>query len=75
MLGATDEEHLLLALREGRVIFTQDDDFLRLSAGGASHAGIAYVRQNTPIGYIVQGLTLIYQVFSFDEMKNRIEFL
>lgn len=28
-LGATDEEHLTFALAEGRVIFTQDDDFLR----------------------------------------------
>lgn len=28
-LGATDEEHLAFALAEGRVVFTQDDDFLR----------------------------------------------
>jgi predicted nuclease of predicted toxin-antitoxin system len=26
MLGASDEEHLAYALREGRVLFTQDDD-------------------------------------------------
>ncbi len=30
MLGATDEEHLTLATSDNRVIFTQDDDFLRL---------------------------------------------
>lgn len=75
MLGATDGEHLSLALRENRAIFTQDDDFLRLSADGAGHAGIVYVRQITSVGYIVQGLTLIYQVLSPDDMKNRIEFL
>ena len=46
-LGATDEEHLTFALAEGRVIFTQDDDFLRLAAGGKVHAGIVYAPQHT----------------------------
>ncbi len=36
MLGASDEEHLAFALAEGRVIFTQDADFLRLAAEGMS---------------------------------------
>jgi predicted nuclease of predicted toxin-antitoxin system len=30
MLAASDREHLALAVREGRVLFTQDADFLRL---------------------------------------------
>ena len=42
MLGASDEEHLKRALNEDRVIFTQDDDFLRLHAAGADHARIVY---------------------------------
>ena len=28
MRGASDEEHLALAVKLGRVLFTQDDDFL-----------------------------------------------
>lgn len=32
LLGATDETLIRFALNEGRVIFTQDDDFLRLHA-------------------------------------------
>jgi predicted nuclease of predicted toxin-antitoxin system len=28
LLEANDEEHLAFALREGRVVITQDDDFL-----------------------------------------------
>jgi hypothetical protein len=40
MRGAPDEEHLKRAHNERRVIFTQDDDFLRLHAAGMDHAGI-----------------------------------
>ena len=54
-LGASDDEHLAFALREGRVVFTQDDDFLRLAAAGAAHAGIVYAPQGTPIGAVVRG--------------------
>ena len=35
LLAASDEEHLDQAAAEGRVIFTQDADFLRLHAKGA----------------------------------------
>jgi predicted nuclease of predicted toxin-antitoxin system len=75
MRSATDIEHLGLAMRTERVMFTQDDDFLRLHAQGKTHAGIVYVRQQTPIGQIVRGLLLIYQLLSADEMQNRLEFL
>lgn len=75
MLGATDEKHLELASQENRVIFTQDDDFLRLHASGLEHAGIVYARQQAAIGEIIRGLVLVYQVLEPDEMKNRIEFL
>lgn len=72
---AEDSEHLDLAAREGRVLVTQDSDFLILSAAGASHAGIAYVRQGVPVGRIVSGLLLLYNVLTADEMINRIEYL
>lgn len=42
MLGASDEEHLALARREERVLFTRDADFLRLHAAGVRHARIVY---------------------------------
>jgi predicted nuclease of predicted toxin-antitoxin system len=75
MLGALDVEHLALAVREGRIIFTQDDDFLRLHAEGRAHCGIVYARQQTPIGAIVRGLMLIYEVLSAEEMRDHVEFL
>jgi uncharacterized protein with PIN domain len=73
--GLSDKEQLEFALSEGRVIFTQDDDFLRIAASGKPHGGIVYVPQHTPIGRIVHGLMLIYQVLEAEEMAGKIEFL
>jgi predicted nuclease of predicted toxin-antitoxin system len=75
MLGAEDGAHLALATKQGRVIFTQDADFLRLHAAGSDHTGVVYVRQQTPVGYILRGLMLIYEVLEAEDMKNRVEFL
>lgn len=47
MLGADDEAHLDFASSEGRVIFTQDDDFLKLHAKGLKHSGIIYAHQRS----------------------------
>lgn len=55
MLGASDSDHLQLAVSQSRVIFTQDTDFLRLHKSGINHYGIIYTQQSTPIGKIVQG--------------------
>jgi hypothetical protein len=75
MLAASDEDHLALAVREGRGLFTQDADFLRLHARGIPHIGIGYARQQTPVGSIVRGLMLIYQVLGPQDMLNHVEFL
>ncbi len=75
MLGASDEEHMAFALAEGRMLFTQDADFLRLAAAGHKHAGIAYARQGTSVGDIIQGLMLIVQVLEAEEMNGKIEYL
>ena len=75
MLRATDDEHLRFATERQRVVFTQDDDFLRLHAQGIEHCGIVYAPQQTPIGTIVSGLMLVFQVLTPDEMRNHVEFL
>lgn len=75
MMGATDEEHLRFATFNNRVVFSQDADFLRLHNGGVEHAGIVYAHQGKSIGEIVNGLTLIYQVLSREDMRNHVEFL
>jgi hypothetical protein len=40
-----------------------------------STPGIVYVPQHTPVGYILRGLMLIYEVLEPEDMKNRLEFL
>ena len=76
LLGAEDADQLNYGLAQGRVIFTEDDDFLVLAAAGVAHAGLAYCSQNTrSIGQIVRGLELIWEGYEPDEMKNRVEFI
>jgi predicted nuclease of predicted toxin-antitoxin system len=76
LVGATDEEQVAYALPRGRVIFTQDRDYLRLHAAGTPHAGIAYCHQNTrSIGEIIDALILIWEVYEPSEMRNRLEYL
>ena len=75
LLGASDEKHLEYASTEGRVLFTQDEDFLKLHAAGVEHAGIAYAPQGTMFGDIIGGLMLIHQVLNADEMKGHVEYL
>ena len=70
-LEIADEEHLQFAHSEGRVIFTQDEDFLRAT----SHNGIAYAHQRTPLRQIIEGWILIVEAMTEEEMKNHIEFL
>jgi predicted nuclease of predicted toxin-antitoxin system len=73
--GASDSEHLEVAAKKGCVVFTQDADFLRLHASGASHSGTVYVPQQTPVGAIVRSLMVIYELLSSEEMIGRVEFL
>jgi predicted nuclease of predicted toxin-antitoxin system len=55
LLNSTDLEHLEFARREGRVIFTQDTDFLAMHRGGTAHAGLVYCRQQSrTIGEMVR---------------------
>jgi len=75
MRGRNDESQLAFALQAGRVTFTQDRDFLRLTASGMAHAGVVYAPQGVPIGTIIGGLLLISNVLSAEEMTNSVEYL
>lgn len=76
LVRATDEAQLAYSLAEGRVLFTQDRDFLRLHAAGATHPGIAYCDKDTlSIGEILSGLVLIWAVYDPDEMAGKVEYL
>jgi predicted nuclease of predicted toxin-antitoxin system len=75
MLGASDQEHLAFARREGRVLFTQDVDFLRLHASGVEHSGIVYARQQTAISEMIHGLMLVFELLEPGEIEGQLEFL
>jgi hypothetical protein len=74
LTSESDLNHLTFATAQGRVIFTQDDDFLRLHAEGFSHAGIVFAHRRMPVGDVVRGLMLIKNVLVPDEMRNRLSF-
>ena len=71
----SDEEQLAFAARQGRIFLTCDNDFLRLHAQGIQHAGIVYVNRQTPIGILIRGIMLIYEVLDDSEMQNHVEYL
>ena len=76
LLEVTDEVQTAHALSEGRVIFTQDEDFLAIHASGTPHPGIAYCKKDTrSIGEIIRGLILIWEVYEPNDIAGRIEYL
>ncbi len=75
LLHAPDDLQLNHATRQGRVVFTQDDDFLALAAISRAHVGIAYAPQGTSIGHLVRGLMLITEIYDAEEMVGRVEFV
>jgi predicted nuclease of predicted toxin-antitoxin system len=76
LLGASDNQHLEFAIKEGRMLVTHDDDFLALAHRGVTHRGIVYCHiQSRTIGQILSGLLLLWDCFTPEEMRNHVEFL
>lgn len=72
---AEDLAHIAYALAENRVIFTQDDDFLRHHHAGVSHAGIIYSKQGArSLGEIVRYLKLMNDCLNVDDMIGEVEY-
>ena len=75
LLAAPDTMQLEHARQNGRVLATQDGDFLGLHHR-ESHAGIAYCQQGSrSIGEIVAGLVLIHEAFSAERMVDHVEYI
>ncbi len=75
-----DDRLLERALELGRVVFTQDRDFLVLAAEWQRQhrefAGMVYGHQlRVTIGGAVHDLALIATLISLEDMRNRVEFL
>ena len=75
-LKTDDAIHLARATDMGRVVCTEDRDFLRLASQGIAHAGIVWGEQDHySIGDWVRYLRLVYGVYDADEMLNEVFFL
>ena len=72
-LGAQDPRHLRIATAMGRVVCTEDRDFLKIASAGFEHAGIIRGRQRRhTIGDWVRFLRLVHAVCDADEMWNKV---
>ena len=71
-----DSRQLAFAKEEGRVLVTQDADFLRIHRRGIPHAGIVYYTAGSlSAGQILRGLILLHAVLASEEMTGHLEFL
>ncbi len=76
LLGAPDEAHVAFAKAAGRVIVTNDSDFLSVAAQESDHCGIAFcVPGKRTLGEIIRHLALMHDVMQEDEMHGQIEYL
>ena len=76
VLGAPDAEILERSRAAGRVLVTNDSDFLRLHNQRCQHAGITYCQQGArTIGELVTSLVMMFEVLEPIEMVDRVEFL
>ncbi|NER19221.1 MAG: hypothetical protein F6J96_00330 [Symploca sp. SIO1C2] len=72
----SDDSQLAFASREGRVLVTHDNDFLKLAVKNTNHSGIAYCHPTKrSVGQIIEILVLMYEVCTPEDMIGRVEFL
>ena len=73
---ASDSEQWNFAKQQARVLVTKDADFLRLALADPAHPGIVMChRTGLSTSGIIQGLLLIHEVLTPQEMRGNIEYL
>mgnify|MGYP001562075180 CR=1 FL=1 len=74
--AAEDEVVLEVARQQGRVLYTNDTDFLRHHAAGIHHAGIFYYHFLAhSFGEAIRVVALACEVLPANETRDRVEFL
>ena len=75
LIAAPDPAHIAFALTENRVVFTQDQDFLRHHQAGEEHAGIVYSKQGAhSIGELVRFLHFLSDCLDPEDIRGQVEF-
>jgi predicted nuclease of predicted toxin-antitoxin system len=77
---ANDEAILERAAKLGRIVFTNDVDFLAIARQwqrlGRSFAGVVYAhQQELTVGQTIDYLELISQVGTAEELRNAVQFI
>ena len=76
-LGRAKDEEILEYARTNRwVVFSQDDDFLKIcSVPDCKYNGLVYSHKRNSVSRILSGLMLIFEVLEAEDMENHIEFV
>jgi len=70
----SDETILQFASTNDWVVFSQDDDFLRICSSGVTvHKGLVYSHKRNSVSRIIAGLMLIHGILDPVEMADHIE--
>ena len=76
LLNADDKEHITYGVATDRVIFTQDQDFLRIAADwrreGRSFVGVALAAQGASLGRLADDLELPLTCCEPGEVRDRV---
>ena len=77
MIERPDEDHLALAAREGRVLYSFNvADYCRLHKQGPSHAGLVLAQQQRySVGEQLRRLLRVIGSRSSEDMKSHLEYL
>jgi predicted nuclease of predicted toxin-antitoxin system len=76
LLAAKDETQYDFAQQHGRVLITQDTDFLRIASETYDHFGIVFsTMERHPHGKIILACTALYYSFTAEEMRGRVEYI
>lgn len=74
--GTSDLDQLRFAASQGRVICSQDKDFLELAKTHPVHCGIAFIGfKSSEKGALVRGLRELHHNESAESMKNRLIYI
>ncbi|NEQ47199.1 MAG: hypothetical protein F6K00_28125 [Leptolyngbya sp. SIOISBB] len=76
LIGASEQDQIRFASMQERVIFTHDDDFLKLHQTNIVHAGIVYCHQGSrSIGEMFKTLAMIWECVTPEEITGKVEFI
>ncbi|HZK76946.1 MAG TPA: DUF5615 family PIN-like protein [Candidatus Kapabacteria bacterium] len=76
LLAAKDETQYDFAQQHGRILITQDTDFLRIASKTYDHFGNVFsTTDRHPMGKIILACTALYYSFTAEEMRGRVEYI